>query len=372
MKKDVFVYLKFIALLGILFFHSSADFLTADDQNVQAFYDTLSSPWLGKFMQEFYSYTFFLPLFIPITVGISLSKHLDFMARAELKPFLKKLYRMIKIAFFFLIFGVIINALSWGYEEALVWDIFHLYFFAIIFSSIVVFLFGKKILYILFFVFFLGLYFVPEELYFQLTYGEKALFGDPNGDSFWAIFPWYSLIIYGYFLKDFLNEERVKLFKTPALIISLIILYVSYLNGDLWSYVGMHNVWGKEVFMPSFGQLLSHFAKFHLLLLLFIEISYRKRLKSESFIGIYGSYTLILFLVHMIIGKHINFLIKYILMDLLKIDGYLYFTLSMILVLVHFYLIYLMGLYIHRRRNRILLYLLKRNMKKSKAKKNEG
>ena len=263
MKKDRWIELdlfKFFGLISLLLWHT-IDWWFSDGKGMIWGLENMTE--YMNFFQVGMSFFLFLCISLPITAGVSIY-------------FMHKKGKNLVIRGLLLVFyGFFVNYISFGSDDIISWDI--LQFIGL--STILIFLLLKfnlnnKILIgipigiILISKIFTNYYFqkiaVYDSPYRKLI--DNIFFGDPSGESYYPLLPWFSLVIIGYLIayyKESLNIQREKISKY-SLLLSFILSPFYFISNEIWKYDVM-NTWGSHIFMPTLIDFISLFPLFFLI-----------------------------------------------------------------------------------------------------------
>lgn len=259
MKNDRWIELdlfKFFGLISLLLWHT-IDWWFSDGKGMIWGQENMTQ--YMNFFQIGMSFFLFLCISLPITAGVSLY----FMYQKNKNLIIRGIS--------LILYGFFINYISFGLEDIIAWDI--LQFIGI--STILLFLLLKfninnKVLLLLSMIFiftskmFTNYYFnnvAVNSPYRKLI--DNMLFGDPSGESYYPLMPWFSLVIIGYLIayyKDYFNIQRDKVSKY-SLIFSLALSPFYFISKEIWKY-DVLNTWGSHIFMPTTIDFLSLFPLF--------------------------------------------------------------------------------------------------------------
>jgi hypothetical protein len=174
----------------------------------------------------------------------------------------KRLFELIKRGLFVLSMGYLINFRSW--------DVLQLIGAGIVLISIVEKTVKKFSLVVLtgiaIFVIGSAQQFNEAFVSYDQTYWKPVLFGNKSGKFYFPIFPFISVIIFGYVFQSLqiwaARLGQISRLWTACFVVGVWAIFVSFLSGTLIIPVDTQNVWGPEVFFPPTTRVIAHLGAF--------------------------------------------------------------------------------------------------------------
>ena len=191
----------------------------------------------------------FVPLGLVIVAGILFERFATFH---EHQPFLVKLEGLGLKALFFFAAGCVLNAITWGSQYTFEWDVLHFIAISLVIALCLHRLGGNMLLAAV------GLLCFPD---WNINIGEhfvqSIVFGDPEGLTFYPLFPWFSWFVFGFFLSklDLDRKQWGAIFGVGLVVSATLFDYGTFA-------VTSDNIWGNPLFDPDRLVLLVNLVKF--------------------------------------------------------------------------------------------------------------
>jgi len=269
----------------------------------------------------------FLVFFIPITAGAAFYIYLQKFSK-------EKIMAAVKRAIPLLALGYLTSVLAFGMDDVLAWDVLHFisisFLFLLIFSYFPLYYLGVfSFITILLAPFLRNLFENLNSNYFIII-----IAGNQTGDHYWAFFPWFGFMGFGY-LMMYLHTSGIfskKTFSRIMIVGSLAIIFGSMLLGDFIIKEDLLNLWGPAIFAPPTSRLFANLAIFTIMFIVLTNYS----IKSAPKFGVVNSFSkgiLWIYIVHLIVGfnfitymKNYFYGTKYILITTFLLMALAYFV----------------------------------------------
>ncbi|MFH1375904.1 MAG: heparan-alpha-glucosaminide N-acetyltransferase domain-containing protein [Patescibacteria group bacterium] len=220
-------------------------------------------------------------------------------------PFLKKL----RVALYVVLCGFLLNYLNWGTDDIFLWNV--LAFFGLSLFTIIFFLKFFRWRYLQIFALTVLLSAPWLRAFFwrdgQYSYPEAVFFGEPGNLHDWPFFPWFAIIVSGFFIADFyLSKHKKQFSKILSIAGSVLLLLALLVSGSVFYRLDFNNAWGANLFEPPTLRILGQLGFFAIF---FAALNYffgKTKLKKYGIINTFSHGILYIYLFNYTVGYHLT------------------------------------------------------------------
>lgn len=139
------------------------------------------------------------------------------------------------------------------------------------------------------------------------TYACQALFGDPSGFHGWPLFPWFSTVVFGFFLSHaYLKLGSRQKFSSLLAILGGIGLLGGALAGDWLPALDPESLMGGKLFTPQPGLILTLLGIASLMFLAAGRLAKVAPLRPHGIVNCFSKGILWIYVIHLVIGCRLD------------------------------------------------------------------
>ncbi len=295
---------KFICVAVMIFVPIHIMLVTDFD----AFKDTSGFFYLATNNLMFISlFVFMLPIIAGVIFRMDLGKNIvdDKLRNYDFK-------KIINIAIFLTLAGFFMNIAVAGIWHIFSWNILQLMGLSLIIITVLVYWFSVQA------VFLLGAItlFAAEPLRnFLATFGHNyissVLVGANDYFTFWPLFPWFSVIAFGFlFAHYYLKYQDSIKFRLASLLVGTMLVMVAVMRGEVSPYLDPKYFWGSSLFQPKIGFVLAVMGLFCILIIVANYFFNDTKLKKYGIVNSYSKGILWIYIIQMFVSYKLSTLAK--------------------------------------------------------------
>lgn len=282
------IFLKFLSVLIMIFAHTFF-FLIGDYGVISNTESTLFQ--ISQKLQFIGLFIFLLPILAGIIFKLNLSE---------------QKFKTIGITSLILvIISITMNTITWGFWYAKSWNILQL----VALTYILLYMLKKiNFKHIIEMGFLISLILSPILNYFLSKYNVNYFIGILIGNNseliFWPIFPWISIILFGYLIGKYyiLNTKK---FIRYSIIIGLVGIIISNIFNSLTININPDYIWGENMFRANLGFILSLISFSLLTIGISTKIFENKKFSKFSMVNSFSKGILLIYIWQMFAAFHI-------------------------------------------------------------------
>ncbi len=237
---------KFLCVLMMVFIHSAFALVANVDEQID-----MGNPVVPFILQAALLGIF--PMCIPATAGANLRLHfVKYWDGIRIRGY--SFATILKVSVAITVLGFLMNLLAWGWAEVLQWDV--LQFVGLSFLIVTLLLKYAN----LYAVYALGVLTLAATPFLRAALAGKddlatiLLVGSRMEDGYWPFFPWFFVVVFGFFVADL----RIRLKEPPWLstvlgIAGMTAMGIAFWSGAFAIQLDEGHLWGSTIFQPSLG-----------------------------------------------------------------------------------------------------------------------
>ncbi len=143
------------------------------------------------------------------------------------------------------------------------------------------------------------------------NYFVIMLIGDPNGNNFWPLFPWFSIVVFGFWLGDCYLKYSSRQTNLLFAYVAIIFMAVAWYRDELVPGLTESFSFGAALFQAPVGMVFAVMGFFCFLALCSLFLSQRLKVKKYGLIKSFSKGILWIYILQMIIGDKLSAFLIY-------------------------------------------------------------